>query len=75
MSAVVGAVCGLFVSGSAFAAGPFDGAWTISETCPPTQTDVRGYTWTYAGTVRNGMLSASYQVKWTPWVGPPRLVC
>lgn len=46
---------------SASAASPFDGSWTVSESCPPTQADVRGYAWTYGATVRNGALSAQYQ--------------
>lgn len=49
------------IPAAARAGSPFDGAWTVSETCPPTQTDVRGYAWTYPAVVRNGTLSARYQ--------------
>ena len=59
--ASVGVVCCLLTSSSAFAASPFDGTWAVSETCPPTAQDVRGYAWTYAAIIRNGSLSAQYQ--------------
>ncbi len=49
------------LSGPCWAAGAFDGSWTVNENCPPTQTDVKGYEWTYPATVRNGALSAQYQ--------------
>ena len=61
VSAVVGALFGLLVSSSAFAAGPYDGTWAVSETCPPTAQDVRGYAWTYPAVIRNGAFSAQYQ--------------
>ena len=52
----------MVLSGPCWAASPFDGAWTVNERCPPTQSDVKGYEWSYPATVRNRALSASYQV-------------
>lgn len=49
------------VPAAADAASAFDGAWTVSETCPPTAQDVRGHAWTYPALVRDGALSARYQ--------------
>jgi hypothetical protein len=42
------------------AATPFDGSWAVTQTCPPTAQDVRGYQWAYGATIRNGMLSGSH---------------
>lgn len=61
VSAGVGVICGLLVSTGTFAAGKFDGTWTVSETCPPTAQDVRGYAWAYPAVIRNGTLTAQYQ--------------
>lgn len=61
VSAVVGTLCNLLLSSSAIAASPLDGTWAVSETCPPTAQDVRGYAWAYPAAIRNGTLSAHYQ--------------
>jgi hypothetical protein len=59
--AAVGLVSSLLVWTSAFAASRFDGTWAVSETCPPTAQDVRGYAWSYPATIHKGTLSAQYQ--------------
>lgn len=45
---------------TAWAAGPFDGSWMVTQTCAPTGDDVRGYAWSFPATVRNGVLSGQH---------------
>ena len=51
----------ILAPGVCLGASSFDGSWTVSQSCPPTAQDVRGYSWTYAAVVRNGMLVGEHR--------------
>ncbi|MBS0522555.1 MAG: hypothetical protein JSS04_02885 [Proteobacteria bacterium] len=42
---------------------PFDGEWTVQQICDTTQDGVRGFTWRYPATVKDGYFAGQYRTE------------